>query len=46
VGARRGKPVLLEVASGAAHREAIRFYRANDSFWLADGVPAKYLSRK
>jgi len=46
VGARRGKPVLLEVAARAAHRDGIKFYRANQSFWLADAVPAKYLSRK
>jgi len=43
VGARRGTPVLLEVAAGAAHRDGIRFYRANESFWLADAVPARYL---
>jgi len=45
VGARRGTPVLLEVAAGAAHRDGIRFYRANESFWLADAVPARYLKR-
>lgn len=43
VGARRGKPVILEVAAGAAHRDGHRFYRANESFWLADAVPARYL---
>ena len=46
VGARRGKPALLEVAAGAAHRDGIKFYRANQSFWLADAVPATYLTRR
>jgi putative RNA 2'-phosphotransferase len=46
VGARRGKPVILEVSAGAAHRDGHRFYRANESFWLADAVPAKYLGRE
>ncbi|HET7925080.1 MAG TPA: RNA 2'-phosphotransferase [Rhodanobacteraceae bacterium] len=46
VGARRGRSVLIEVTAGAAHRDGIKFYRANQSFWLADRVPAKYLSRK
>lgn len=38
--------VLIEVAAGAAHRDGIKFYRANESFWLADAVPARYLRRK
>jgi putative RNA 2'-phosphotransferase len=46
VGSRRGRAVLIEVAAGAAHRDGIKFYRANESFWLADAVPAKYLRRK
>ena len=46
VGARRGKPVILEVAAGAAHRDGVRFYRANASFWLADAIPANFLRRK
>lgn len=44
VGARRGKPVILQVDAGAAHRDGVRFYRANESFWLADSVPASYLA--
>ena len=45
VGARRGQPVLLDVAAGAAYRDGVRFYRANEAFWLADASPAKYQSR-
>jgi len=45
VGARRGKPVILEIAAVDAHRDGVKFYRANESFWLAVGVPAQYLSR-
>ncbi len=44
VGARRGKPVILHVDAAAAHRDGVRFYRANESFWLADSVPAHYLA--
>jgi putative RNA 2'-phosphotransferase len=43
VGARRGKPVLLDVAAGDAHRDGVRFYRANEAFWLVDAVPPRYL---
>ena len=43
VGARRGKPVLISVDAHAAHLAGVVFYRANDSFWLADAIPASYL---
>lgn len=45
VGARRGKPVILQVAALDAHREGTVFHRANEAFWLADHVPAAYLRR-
>jgi len=45
VGARRGRPVILEIPALDAHRDGVKFYRANQSFWLADAVPAKYLRR-
>jgi len=44
VGARRGSAVLLHVDAHTAHQDGIRFYRANEAFWLADFVPASYLS--
>ena len=43
VGARRGKPVLLEVDAGGAYAAGIEFYRANESFWLTDGIPARFV---
>lgn len=44
VGARRGKPTILKVAALSAHSDGVMFYRANESFWLADSIPAKYLA--
>jgi putative RNA 2'-phosphotransferase len=44
IGARRGKPTILKVFALAAHAEGVVFYRANESFWLADSIPAKYLA--
>lgn len=45
VGARRGKPVLLEVDARQALASGVVFYRANESFWLADAVPARFIRR-
>jgi putative RNA 2'-phosphotransferase len=45
VGGRHGKPVLLAVDARAAHAAGVGFYRANAKFWLADAVPASFLSR-
>lgn len=44
VGARRGKPIILKVAAAKAHREGINFFVAKNGVWLADGIPAKYIS--
>lgn len=48
VGRRHGgrDTVLLRVDAGRAAREGIRFYRGNDSTWLADHIPATYLTRE
>ena len=46
VGARRGKPVLVEIDAAQAHAAGVTFYRANESFWLADSVPAQFLRRR
>ena len=40
VGARRGKPVILRVAAGRMHAEAIIFFRSTNGVWLTDSVPA------
>lgn len=39
-----GQTVILQVDAERAAQEGIRFYRGNDSTWLADRVPAAYLS--
>ncbi len=43
VGARRGKPVLLEIRSEEMHRDGFRFYVTPNNVWLTDHVPAKYI---
>ena len=40
-----GRTVILQVDAARAARDGIRFYRGNDSTWLADAIPATYLSR-
>jgi putative RNA 2'-phosphotransferase len=43
VGARRGKPVILEVDSAAMHRAGHQFFRSENGVWLANAVPPEYL---
>lgn len=44
VGQRRdSSPVILSVDTAAAQQMGIRFYRGNDSVWLADRIPADCL---
>ena len=45
VGARRGRPVVLEVDSGRMSREGHAFYRSGNGVWLVEAVPPRYLSR-
>lgn len=45
VGSRRAKkPVLLAIDAATAHRSGVAFYRGNDKVWLADFVPAEYMT--
>ncbi len=44
VGSRRGKPIILNVQSGAMYRDGFKFYRSKNGVWLTDSVPYKYLS--
>lgn len=45
VGQRRGgKTVILLVAAGRAHADGICFYPEAGGIWLADPIPAQYLS--
>jgi putative RNA 2'-phosphotransferase len=43
VGARHGKPVILEVAVGQMHSDGQVFYCSANGVWLVDSVPARYL---
>jgi putative RNA 2'-phosphotransferase len=43
VGARRGKPIILQVDAGRMHRDGHKFYRSANGVWLTDSVPAEYL---
>lgn len=43
VGARHGKPVLLQVLARQMHAAGHRFYHPADSIWLTQRVPVEYL---
>ena len=43
VGARHGKPVLLEVDAGPMHAAGFDFYISDNGVWLTDSVPRTYL---
>ncbi len=44
VGARRGQPVVLEVAAGRMHREGRTLFLSANGVLLTDAVPPAYLS--
>lgn len=43
VGARHGRPVVLEVAAGAMSAVGHVFYRSENGVWLTDRVPPEHL---
>jgi len=43
VGARRGKPVVLTVRSGAMYEAGHSFYRSDNGVWLTEAVPPEFL---
>lgn len=45
VGARRGKPIILQVDAGKMHHQGFKFYLSTNGVWLTDSVPADFLSR-
>jgi putative RNA 2'-phosphotransferase len=45
VGARRGRPVVLEVDVAGLHAEGHAFYVADNGVWLTDAVPPERLTR-
>ncbi len=44
VGARRGKPVVLQVDARAMREQGFTFYLSANGVWLTDSVPAVYLA--
>jgi putative RNA 2'-phosphotransferase len=43
VGARRGKPVVLEIDAAQMVNDKIQFFVTENGVWLTDGVPVTYL---
>jgi putative RNA 2'-phosphotransferase len=43
VGSRHGRVCVLNVDSAAAHAAGVVFYRANESFWLANWIPPEFI---
>jgi len=46
VGARHGKPVVLEVAAQLMAQHGYRFYQAENGIWLTEHVPPDYLNQR
>lgn len=44
VGARHGRPVVLEVAAPDMVGDGFAFFRSDNGVWLTDAVPAAYLA--
>ena len=45
VGKRKAQvPIIIEINAGAAYEAQIRFYTGNANVWLADRVPARFLT--
>ena len=45
VGARRGKPIVLQVDAGKMHVAGFKFFLSVNGVWLTDSVPAVFLVR-
>lgn len=43
VGARHGKPIVLEINARLMAKDGYRFYLSTNGIWLTDVVPAKYI---
>ena len=44
IAARRGPPVVLEVAAGAMAADGHEFFLSGNGVWLVDAVPVRYLT--
>lgn len=45
VGARRGKPIILQVDAGKMHGQGFKFFLSVNGVWLTDSVPPTFLMR-
>ena len=45
VGARRGKPVVLQVRAGDMDRQGFEFFLSDNGVWLVDNVPPAFITR-
>ena len=45
VGARRGKPVILQVDTARMYGQGYKFFVSVNGVWLTDAVPAAFLTR-
>jgi putative RNA 2'-phosphotransferase len=45
VGARRGKPIILQVDAGKMHGQGFKFFLSVNGVWLTEAVPAVFLTR-
>jgi putative RNA 2'-phosphotransferase len=45
VGGRHGKPVILLINARSMHEAGLKFYLSENKVWLADAVPAEYISQ-
>ncbi len=46
VGARRGKPIILTIRSGAMHARGMKFFQSANGVWLTDHVSPEYIEFK
>lgn len=44
VGARHGKPIVLEIDTKGMEQDGYKFYKSVNGIWLTDKVPVKYIS--
>ncbi len=45
VGKRKDKhPIILEVNTGKAREEGVKFYLGNEKVWLADEIPSEFIA--
>ncbi|MGE9268981.1 MAG: RNA 2'-phosphotransferase, partial [Verrucomicrobiales bacterium] len=46
VGARHGKPVVLEIAAALMRRHDYLFFQSENGVWLTEHVPPDYLNQR